>query len=79
MNRAELRLHCERALAKRAGAASLSDFDKRIVAEHSLMLKVLDLEARVEHLQELVDMLKEKLREPMAELFECHPEGLGGS
>lgn len=35
-----------------------------------------ELEARVGYLEDLVKRLKEKLREPMAELFECHPDDL---
>ena len=33
-------------------------------------------DARIEHLENLISMLKEKLREPIAELFELHPADL---
>lgn len=33
-------------------------------------------DARIEHLENLISMLKEKLREPIAELFELHPDDL---
>lgn len=35
-------------------------------------------DARIEHLQDLLYKLKKALREPMAELFEVHPDDLRG-
>ena len=35
-----------------------------------------ELEARIEYLEQLVNMLQDKLKEPMAELFEIHPSDL---
>lgn len=39
-------------------------------------LHMSELEARIEYLEQLVDMLRDKLKEPMAELFEIHPSDL---
>jgi len=41
MTRDELRRHCEKAVLSRAGKTDLSEFDKRIVDEHMLVLTIL--------------------------------------
>lgn len=62
-----------------SGYGSLSYVDNAAYETAHAMLHAgkSEQQVRIEYLEGLVSMLKEKLREPVAALFEIHPDDLG--